>query len=62
VDLCIINKDGTEYLRNYEYLQAKTYSRVHPVVYGPGTTPIVKERITHLVNVKTDVVAMEIEA
>ena len=62
VDLCIINKDGTEYLRNYEYLQAKTYSRIHPVIYGPGTTPIVKEKITHLVNIKTDVVAMEIEA
>lgn len=32
------------------------------MVYGPGTTPIVKEKIKHLVNIKTDVVAMEIEA
>ena len=38
IDLCIINKEGTEYLRNYEYLQAKTYQRVHPVIYAPGTT------------------------
>ncbi len=38
IDLCIITKDGTEYLRNYEYLQTKTYTRVHPVVYAPGTT------------------------
>jgi len=38
IDLCIINKDGAEYLRNYEYLQTKTYQRVHPVVYPPGTT------------------------
>jgi 20S proteasome subunit beta 2 len=38
VDLCIITKDGAEYLRNYEYLQTKTYQRAHPVVYPPGTT------------------------
>ena len=29
---------GTEYLRNYEFLQTKTYTRVHPVIYAPGTT------------------------
>jgi hypothetical protein len=38
VDLCIITAAGAEYLRNYEYLQAKTYERVFPVVYLPGTT------------------------
>ena len=37
VDLCVITKDGVEYLRNYEYLQAKTYSRKFPVKYAPGT-------------------------
>jgi hypothetical protein len=38
VDLCIITQGGTEYLRNHEYLQAKTYQRQFPVVYGKGTT------------------------
>ncbi len=37
IDLAIISKEGTEYLRNYEYLQDKTYKRVHPVVYPKGT-------------------------
>lgn len=37
VDLCILTKDGTEYLRNHELLQAKTYARKYPVVYPPGT-------------------------
>lgn len=37
VDLCIITAGGVEYLRNYEFLQAKTYSRVFPVKYPPGT-------------------------
>ena len=27
-----------EYLRNYERLQDKTYTRAHPVKYAPGTT------------------------
>jgi 20S proteasome subunit beta 2 len=38
IDLCIIDKDGTEYLRNYKYLQEKKYRRKYPVVYPPGTT------------------------
>ncbi len=37
VDLCVITAEGVEYMRNYEYLQGKTYSRVHPVVYPKGT-------------------------
>jgi hypothetical protein len=37
VDICVITKDGAEYLRNYEFLQAKTYTRQHPVTYAPGT-------------------------
>lgn len=37
IDLAIITKEGTEYLRNYEFLQDKTYARIHPVVYPKGT-------------------------
>lgn len=37
VDLCVITKDKVEYLRNYEYLQGKTYSRQFPVKYPAGT-------------------------
>jgi 20S proteasome subunit beta 2 len=37
IDLCIISGAGVEYLRNYEYLQGKTYSRQFPVKYAPGT-------------------------
>jgi hypothetical protein len=37
VDLCIITAGGVEYLRNYEYLQGKTYTRQFPVKYPPGT-------------------------
>jgi hypothetical protein len=37
VDLCIITAGGVEYLRNYEFLQGKTYSRQFPVKYPPGT-------------------------
>ncbi|KAG1676258.1 hypothetical protein FOA52_006476 [Chlamydomonas sp. UWO 241] len=44
VDLCVITKDGTEYLRGYKYLQEKTYQRVHPVVYAKGTAHVIKER------------------
>lgn len=37
MDLCVITKDKTEYLRNHEYLMDKTYQRKFPVVYPPGT-------------------------
>lgn len=37
VDLCIITADKVDYLRNYELLQGKTYSRQFPVRYPPGT-------------------------
>jgi len=43
VDLCIITKDGKEYLRNYELLWEKTYQRQKPVVFPPGTAPVVKK-------------------
>ena len=37
IDVCVITKDNVEYLRNYEYLQTKTYTRKFPVRYPPGT-------------------------
>lgn len=55
IDLAIITKEGTEYLRNYEYLQDKTYKRVHPVVYPKGTAPVIKEKVVSL----EDVVVVE---
>jgi 20S proteasome subunit beta 2 len=48
VDLCVITKEGTTYLRNHEFLQGKTYARQHPVAYAPGTTPVVKTRVVSL--------------
>ncbi|CAG9463496.1 unnamed protein product [Pedinophyceae sp. YPF-701] len=51
VDLCIITKEGVEYLRNHETPNPKTYSRKKPVVYPPGTAPVNKERIWDLVSV-----------
>lgn len=38
VDICIIKKDGVDYRRNYQLLQAKTYERQHPQRFVPGTT------------------------
>jgi 20S proteasome subunit beta 2 len=37
VDLCVITKDGVDYLRNYELLMGKTYKREFPVNYPKGT-------------------------
>lgn len=48
VDLCIISKEGVNYLRNYEFLQTKTYQRVKPVVYAKGTAPVAREKIVSL--------------
>ncbi|MEW5303335.1 MAG: hypothetical protein WDW38_001659 [Sanguina aurantia] len=47
VDLAIITKEGTTILRNHEFLQAKTYQRKQPMSYKPGTTTIIKERVTN---------------
>lgn len=60
VDLCIITKEGSEYLRNYELLDAKTYQRKFPVVYKAGTATVLKERV-HAVTLK-DVQVVEVEA
>ena len=37
VDICVITKGKVDYLRNYEFLQGRTYSRRVPVVYKRGT-------------------------
>jgi 20S proteasome subunit beta 2 len=37
VDLCVITAQGVDYLRNYEFLATKPYTRTYPVVYPPGT-------------------------
>ena len=37
VDICVIRRDGVEYLRNHQFLQGKTYQRQKPVKYKPGT-------------------------
>ncbi|GIL92854.1 hypothetical protein Vretimale_19179 [Volvox reticuliferus] len=52
VDLCVISKDGADYLRNYEYLQAKTYTRQFPVKYPPGTATVLKQRVLSLKDVE----------
>jgi len=49
VDLCIITKGGAEYLRNYEVLTERTYQRQNPVIFKPGTAPVVKEKIRDLI-------------
>lgn len=51
IDLCVITKDKVDYLRNYEFLQAKTYTRQFPVKYPPGTATILKERVLTLADV-----------
>lgn len=45
VDICVITKDNVEYLRNWQYLQGKTYERKAPQRFAPGTTPVVREKV-----------------
>lgn len=59
VDLCIITKNGVEFLRQYEYLAEKTYRRKFPVVYKPGTAPVTKERVVSLADVQVETVEMD---
>lgn len=37
VDITIITKEGVEYLRNYQYLQGRTYTMQFPPKYPRGT-------------------------
>lgn len=45
IDLCVITRDGVEYLRNYEFLQGRTYERQFPARYPPGTAPVVRTKM-----------------
>ena len=45
VDICVITKEGVEYLRNHQYLQGKTYERQVPQRFATGTTTVVGERV-----------------
>jgi len=49
VDIMVITKEGTENLRNYEYLQARPYVRQFPPRFSP--TPILKEKVMSLQNI-----------
>ncbi|KAK9836089.1 hypothetical protein WJX81_000537 [Elliptochloris bilobata] len=44
VDVCVITRGKVDYMRNYEYLMDKTVARETPVVYPPGTAPVLKEK------------------
>ena len=38
VDLCVINKEGKTYLRNYECPNERTYASTKGFYFAPGTT------------------------
>ena len=44
MDICVITRDGVQYLRNHQFLQGKTYQRLKPVHYKRGTArmPLLK--------------------
>lgn len=48
VDLCVITAEGVDYLRNVETPNPKTYARAKPVVYPPGTAPVVRVKVSEL--------------
>lgn len=45
VDLCVITKDGTEYLRNWEKPNARTYKRTTGYNFPPGTTKLITRQV-----------------
>lgn len=44
VDLCVINKDGKDYLRNWKCPNERTY-RHAGFTFPPGTTPLIKKNM-----------------
>jgi 20S proteasome subunit beta 2 len=44
VDVCVITKEGVDYKRNHQYLQAKTYERQFPQKFVAGTATVMRER------------------
>jgi len=47
VDITIITKDGVEILRNYEKPNPRPYHRQKPYDFPRGTTPVLRQTLTH---------------
>jgi 20S proteasome subunit beta 2 len=45
VDLCVLTKDGIEWLRNYEQPNPRTYVRSKPYVFDRGTAQVLSETV-----------------
>ena len=45
IDICVITKEGVDYRRNAEFLQAKTYERQHPKELRAGGATVLRERL-----------------
>ena len=45
IDICVITKEGVDYRRNAEFLQAKTYERKHPKELRAGGATVLRERL-----------------
>ena len=56
VDLCVITKDGAEYMRPYDVANKKGVRQAH-YIYPPGTTQTVKSSVT---KVEYDIVSTRI--
>jgi len=48
VDICVLNKDGKEYLRNYDTPNPRPYTRAAGYSFPRGTTPILEEKVQML--------------
>jgi len=55
VDLCVITRDRTEMLRNYEKPNARPYTKQTPYQFPPGTTPVLNSVTRSLVVVETTI-------
>eukprot|EP00002_Diphylleia_rotans_P002195 TRINITY_DN1136_c0_g1_i1.p1 TRINITY_DN1136_c0_g1~~TRINITY_DN1136_c0_g1_i1.p1 ORF type:complete len:284 (-),score=79.08 TRINITY_DN1136_c0_g1_i1:176-1027(-) len=51
VDLCVIKRGQTEYLRGYSYLQSRKYQRPTPYSFPRGTTAVLSSKFTPLSSV-----------
>lgn len=45
VDICVLTNGNVRYLRNLQYLQAKTYEREFKQEIPKGTAPVVQEKV-----------------
>ncbi|SBS86114.1 proteasome subunit beta type-7, putative [Plasmodium ovale] len=48
VDICVITKDGSQYIRPYKQPNARLYHLPLPTVYPKGTTPVLCEKIENI--------------